>query len=215
MKKEFDSCPQDMEAETYGFSWQEFITAIPSPLVLVTSYKSNGLPNASMQSWCTFIGEEGFRCIFGSVNKYCHMYSSLKETGCCVINFPSADNFLKCYDTIKNNDPDTDEISASGLTSEPAKIINAPRVKECFLSLECVFEWEKDLSEEGIRKVICVKIVNIAIDEKHSGYPLSGRYGEKGYLYNIHSPVDPFTGEKSSALVGMLDKLLKYEELPE
>ena len=38
----------------FGFSWKEFVATVPSPLFLVTTYKSNGLPNACMQSWATF-----------------------------------------------------------------------------------------------------------------------------------------------------------------
>ena len=80
MKREFSTCPPGIHEETlYGFSWMEHVAAIPSPLVVVTSYKSNGLPNATMQSWCTFVGEEGYHCLLSSVNKGGHMYASLKE----------------------------------------------------------------------------------------------------------------------------------------
>lgn len=51
MKKEFNNCPSFMrDRELYGFDWLEHVTAIPAPLVLVTSYKSNGKTNATMQS---------------------------------------------------------------------------------------------------------------------------------------------------------------------
>lgn len=36
--------------ETYGFHWMEFVVQIPFPLLIITSYKSNGLNNACMQS---------------------------------------------------------------------------------------------------------------------------------------------------------------------
>ncbi|MCH5212514.1 MAG: flavin reductase, partial [Oscillospiraceae bacterium] len=81
MKKEFDICPETIdESELYGFSWMEHVMAIPSPLVVVTSYKENGKPNATMQSWLTFTGEEGYHCIFSSVYKNGHMYKSIKNT---------------------------------------------------------------------------------------------------------------------------------------
>ena len=62
MKKEISNCPELLKEE-YGFSWMEHVLAIPSPLVTVTTYKKNGLPNATMQSWCTFIGENGYHVI--------------------------------------------------------------------------------------------------------------------------------------------------------
>lgn len=81
MKKEFIRCPETInKSELYGFSWIEYVLAIPSPLIVVTSYKDNGKPNATMQSWSTFVSEDGFYCIFGSVNKNQHMYSSIKSS---------------------------------------------------------------------------------------------------------------------------------------
>lgn len=102
MKKEITNCPEKLKEE-YGFSWMEHVLAIPSPLVTVTTYKKNGLPNATMQSWCTFVGDSGYHVIFGSVNRNGHMYTSCKETGCCVVNIPSKEVFLKCIATIENN----------------------------------------------------------------------------------------------------------------
>ena len=162
MKKEFDRCPNTIdEAELYGFSWMENVLAIPAPLVLVTSYKENGKQNATMQSWNTFTSENGFYCIFSSVNKHTHMYSSVRQTKECVINFPSKESFMKCMATIQNNGFEEDEITRAGLTAEPATKVNAPRVKECFLNLECEYMWEKDLIPSGDHVVMCVKVVNI------------------------------------------------------
>ncbi|SET82843.1 hypothetical protein [Lacrimispora sphenoides] len=48
MKKEFKRCPETInKSELYGFSWIEYVLAIPSPLIVVTSYKDNGKPNAT------------------------------------------------------------------------------------------------------------------------------------------------------------------------
>lgn len=210
MKKEFDTCPKTInEKEWYGFSWMEMVLAIPSPLVVVTTYKSNDLPNATMQSWCTFVGEEGYHCIFSSVHKGGHMYTSLKERGCCVVNFPSKDIFLKCMDTIKNNGFDNDEIALSGLTAEPATKVCAPRIKESFLNLECELEWERDLSQDGTHAVMCLKVVNVVMDEDHYDERKLGRYGESGYLYNLRSPINPDTGEVQADddCVGIIKKV--------
>ena len=88
MKREFFSCPEQLQPEVFGFSWLEYVLAIPSPLVLVTSYKENGLPNAAMQSWCTVTGNEGYHCLFSGVHKAEHMYSSVLATKHLVVNFP-------------------------------------------------------------------------------------------------------------------------------
>lgn len=211
MKKEFDKLPEAFaRQDLYGFSWLEYTTAVPSPLVVVTGYKSNGKPNAAMQSWCTFTGEEGYHCIFSSVKKFGHMYRSLKETGCCVVNFPSADILNKCMNTIKNNGFETDEIAASGLTAEPSVRVNAPRIKECFLNMDCELEWERDLSEEGIHATVCLKVTGISMDDRRYNDNDLGRYGETGYLYNIRSQRNPETGEVSPMCAGILSKFREF-----
>lgn len=209
MKKEFDKFHEEFGGqELFGFSWLEYTAAVPSPLVVVTGYKSNGKPNATMMSWCTFTGAEGgYHCIFSSVHRSGHMYRSLKETGCCAVNFPSADILWKCMDTIRNNGFDTDEITASGLTAEPSPRVNAPRIKECFLNMDCELEWERDLTEEGTHAVVCLKVTGISMDERHYNNNDLGRYGETGYLYNIRAQRNPETGERSPMGAGVLNKI--------
>lgn len=214
MKKFFEHCPQTInEGELYGFSWLESVLAIPSPLVCVTSYKENGMPNATMQSWCTFDGNEGFHVLFSAVNRHTHMYSSVTQTKHFVVNFPSKDVFMKCYATIKNNDYDKDEIAASGLTAVPASKVNAPLIKECFLNLECELEWTKAVVEGGEHYVFCAKVVGIHMDEEHYDANQLGRYGETGYLYNIHSPINPDNGDKLDTQIGIIHKLGTYDKM--
>jgi flavin reductase (DIM6/NTAB) family NADH-FMN oxidoreductase RutF len=98
IKKEFDSRPPtfnkqyDWYDEIASFSWQDFLTAIPSPLFVATSYKKNGKENACLQSWSTFVGDNGmFICLIGSVSTRGHFYETLIDRKCCVLNFPSRD----------------------------------------------------------------------------------------------------------------------------
>jgi flavin reductase (DIM6/NTAB) family NADH-FMN oxidoreductase RutF len=207
MKKEYSSHPQSMakfNMEMYGFSWQEFVAAIPSPLLVATSYKSNGKPNACLQSWVCFNSNHA---ILSSVNMAGHLYQTVKETGVCVLNFPSAEIYDRCCATIENNDFDTDEITASGLTVERAALVNAPRIAECFLALECRLLWDKRIAEGDNHVLMCFEIVNVAIDSAHLDEKSLGRYGETGLLYNIHHPINPedFSGTAHDYL-GVLTK---------
>lgn len=209
MKKEYTVIPPSMsEMETYGFSWMDFVTAIPAPLFLVTSYKSNGKPNACMQSWACFNGDpNGFYAILSSVNKAGHLYQTIKEKGEAVLNFMSAGLYDRCMATIQNNGFDDDEITASGLTAEPSTCVAAPRIKECFLNLECRYLWEKEIKEGSDYVLMCLEAVNVCIDERHLDEVAQGRYGENGYLYNVHYPVNPeqFKG-KSHDWIAVLEK---------
>ena len=210
MKKEYAFVPPSMaEMETYGFSWMDFITAIPSPLFVATTWKDNGKTNACLQSWATFTGNtDGFFAILSAVYKKGHLYKTLKNTGVCALNFPSADIYDCCTATIRHNQWEEDEITASGLTVEPGSTVQAPRIQECFLALECEYAWEKDLVEGSDHTLICLKVKNIVMDEAHMDETKRGRYGEQGLLYNVHYPLSPetYTG-KAHDYIAVLQKL--------
>lgn len=209
MKYQYNTLPDSMKnMETYGFSWMEFVLSIPSPMFIITSYKSNGLANACMQSWTTFTGnEKGFYAIVSAVNKNGHLYQTLHEKKEAVINFMSAEFYDRCMATIRNNQFETDEITVSGLTIAPAEVVNAPMIDECFLNLECKFKWEKEIVEGDDHVIVCLEVVNVHIDEDHLEERRLGRTGDTGILYNIHHPINPenFTGTAHD-WIGVLKK---------
>ncbi|GMO63161.1 MAG: hypothetical protein Ta2A_10150 [Treponemataceae bacterium] len=211
MKKEF-STRSEIFNEQYleacgNMSWYDFVTAMPSLVFIVTGWKSNGKENACLQSWSTFAGSgaDNFICIMGKVDKGGHMYQSLKETGVCVLNFPSYDIYDRCIKTIGNNQFDVNEITASGLTSEKALKVNAPRIKECYLNIECEFLWEHELFEGSREMAVAVKVVNICMDSDHYDQNKLGRYGKTGFLYQVDQPTNPDTGEKTTIIAGTLE----------
>ena len=196
MKYAYREMPENLKgtyadiSRNWGFCWKEFVMSVPSPLFLVTTYKSNGLPNASMQSWSTFTCANrgsGYYALLGSVNKNGHLYRTLQETKEAVINFMSAEAHAACMATIHNNEFDKDEIAASGLTAEKADWVNAPMVKECFMNLECRYVWEKEIVPGDDHVIICLEVLGGHIDEEH----LADRTGENGLLYNIHYQMNP------------------------
>lgn len=209
MKKEIDTLPSALKEEYpnqfSSFSWMDFVTAIPSPIFLVTTYKKGNIPNATLQSWSTFVGSSGeFICILGSVSKGGHLYQTLMEEKVCVLNFPSSDYYKKCEATILHNKEDDDEITSAGLTVEPAVKIHAPRIKECFLNLECELLWAKDHFEGATDTTVCLKVCHLSMDDAYYNEAKLGRYGEKGYIYNIHSPMNPDTGENFGTCLGAI-----------
>lgn len=214
MKKEFKVRSSVFDDKgLYGFAWEDYVTAIPSPLIVVTSFKDNGKTNATMQSWSTFVSEEGFYCIFGNVNKNTHMYQTIKRDRQLVINFPSADIYGKCLATCQHNRVEDDEITVVGLTAGKASKVNAPLIEECFLNLECEYVWEKEITPGRNSVVMCVKIVNIRMEEDYLDEKKKGRYGETGYLYNIHRPINPITGEEEEDQIGIIKKFARADEL--
>ena len=76
MKYSYKEMPESMKgtygdfSKNFGFSWKEFVVTVPSPLFLVTTYKSNGKPNACMQSWANFTSANhgnGFYALLGTL----------------------------------------------------------------------------------------------------------------------------------------------------
>ncbi len=211
-KKQFSIIPDSFkDKQLWGFNWLEYVTAIPAPLVLVTGYKKNGnaegIPNGTMQSWFCFSNENDLYCIFGSVNKYTHMYEIVQNQKQFAVNFPDKDVIGKCMATIENNDYEKDELAACGLTYSKGAVINAPIVNECFLNLECEVTWEKPLFDGSDNYVVCAKVVNAWFDEDKYKSEGNGRYGENGYLYNIHSPMNPETGVQTESAYGVINQL--------
>lgn len=191
-----------------NMSWYDFVIGMPSPVFVVTGWKSNGKENACLQSWPSFVGSgaDNFVCIMGKVDKGGHMYQSLKETGVCVLNFPSNDIYDRCIKTIGNNQFETDEITASGLTAEKASKINAPRIKECFLNIECEFLWEHALFEGSGEAAVALRAVNICMDSERYDQSKLGRYGKSGFLFQIDQPTHPETGETTPFAPGIVEK---------
>ena len=211
MKKEFGILPANFEEEWKGefshFAWQDFLTAIPSTIFVVTTYKDNGKENACLQSWSTFVGDGGeFICILGSVSKEGHLYKSLLHRKECVLNFPSSDIYNKCELTITNNGYEDNEITKAGLTAEKAKIVNAPRIKECFLNIECELLWEKEHFVGSKDVIVALRTKHICMDSDYYDENKKGRYGRSGYIFNIHSPRNPDTGELFGTWFGALEK---------
>ena len=196
MKYEYKEMPESMKgtygefAKNFGFDWKEFIMGIPTPMFLVTTYKSNGKPNATMQSWAGFTSANhggGYYVILCSVNKCGHLYQSLNEKKAAVLNFMSSDLYKACMQTIQNNQFETDEITSSGLTVEKASWIEAPMVAECFMNLECQYLWEKEIVPGDDHVMICLEVVGGHIEKDY----MEDLFGGKGVLYNVHYPINP------------------------
>ena len=211
MKSEFSTIPPGLKETWPGqfniFSWIETVAAIPQAISVVTTRKENGLSNACPEAWATYTGDEGGYYVIFSLMNTTHTYANILRENEFVVNFPTANEFRKCMYTITNNADETDEITAAGLTIETAKTVNTPRIKECFLNLECRLGWHKPLHDKSVWHVFAGEVVHVAVDAEHTKANSNNRYGDKGYIYNIHSPIDPTTGEEEPPKVGKIEPM--------
>jgi len=190
------------------FSHYELTLGIPHSLFLITTIKENGKPNACFQSWSSFCGDSGGYFALTPLLQKTHTYHNILRTKEFCVNFLSAQFFDACYQTVFNNAEDTDEIDVAGFTPEPGHCIHVPRIREAFLTLECVFDSQVDLSRKGISALIIGKVVWAAME----GDYLNGsakKYGPDGFMYYLYELKDFATSDQGERKVASLNVLRK------
>ena len=190
------------------FSHFEMALGIPHSLFLITTVKENGKSNACFQSWSSFTGDSGGYFAITPLVQTTHTYHNILRTKEFCINFINARYFDACYKTIINNSDDTDEIAAGGFTAEQARCISVPRIQEAFLSIECTFYSNIDLSGKGITSLIIGKVLSAAIDDDY----LNGsekKYGKDGFMYYLYDLQDFTFGDQGERKVASLNILRK------
>lgn len=215
MKREYSEIPESFYGrEMKGVSWMDYVTAIPSLIFVATSYKEDKKVSVSMEHGISFSGDQdGFYAILTGIKKTGKLYKAIQEKKEIVLNFFSEENYEKYLENIQACEEVTDGILMTGFSAESAKVIDAPRIKECFLNLECRYLWEHEIKEENANVILCFEVVHVCIEEEHLDETTCGRYGEKGYLYKIHSPINPeqFEG-KSEDWMGIMKKHKKIRD---
>jgi flavin reductase (DIM6/NTAB) family NADH-FMN oxidoreductase RutF len=180
------------------FSHYEYVSNVPQPLFLITTLKENGNVNACFHSWSAFSGDSGgFYAVMPGLMKHTHTYKNILRDKEFCINFLSVEHYEACQATIKENDEDNDELEAAGLTAETSTVIKPPRVKEAFLSFECKLHSDMDLSGKNISTMVVGQVVNAVVEGKHDN--AAELCGEKGFMYYVHAPKNPVTGNGESA----------------
>jgi len=194
--------------EFHIFSHFEIALGIPHSLFLITTLKENGKSNACFQSWSSFCGDSGGYFAITPLVQTTHTYHNIIRTQEYCINFISAQYFEACYKTITDNSDETDEIAAGGFTPEQACSVNVPRIQEAFLSLECKFHSNNDLSGKGISSLIIGKVLSAAIDSDY----LNGsekKYGKDGFMYYLYDLQDFASGDQGERKIASLNILRK------
>lgn len=99
------------------------------------------------------------------------------------------------FQTIHVNEADNDEITEAGLTVELAQIIQAPRIAECPINIECQLEWHRPLYEDSQWHLMAGRIVHVAMDENVLVHDPTERMGNMRLMYNIRGTINPISGE--------------------
>lgn len=191
--------PSYLEEEWPGkyqlFSWLEYATNIPYPIFIITTFKENGKPNACLHAHGCFGGDgKGYTSILTMLRSY-HTAANILRSGEWCINFPSAEHHAQCMQTIENNGIDNDEITDSGFTIEPSQVVDAPRIAECLINLECELEWERPLSGESDWHMFAGRVVHLATNEAVFELDPERRMQTLSTMYSLRATLDPLTGK--------------------
>jgi len=105
------------------------------PVVMVTTSRG-GRPNVMSMSWHTMIEfvPPLIGCVISDAN---YTFNTLKATRQCVIAIPAAGLAKKVVRVGKTSGRDMDKFTTIGLTPEPASLVKAPLIAECFVNIEC------------------------------------------------------------------------------
>ncbi|MEW5873332.1 MAG: flavin reductase [Chloroflexota bacterium] len=191
--------PEDLEEIWPGsyqlFSWLEYAVTIPNAMFLITTRKANGAPNACLHSWGFLVGDrDHYTSILGVLDDY-HTYENILREGEWCLNYPSVDDYKKCFETIFVNEADNDEISEAGLTVESAQVVRAPRITECPINIECRLEWRRPLYEGSQWHIMAGRVVHVAMDERALAHDPTERMKNMRLMYNIRGTLNPVSGE--------------------
>ncbi|HCS40240.1 MAG TPA: hypothetical protein DIW44_11745 [Anaerolineaceae bacterium] len=190
------------------FSHFEMALGIPHALFLITTLKENGKPNVCFQSWSSFYGDSGGYYVMTPLLMKSHTYHNILRDKEFCINFINASYFEACYQTIFNNKNETDEFTAGGFTREPASQIAVPRIKEAFMSLECRFRSDSDLSGKSIQSLVIGEVVSAAVEEEYIN-GAEKKYGPEGFMYYGYALKDFASGDEGERKVASLNVLRK------
>lgn len=203
-----DNYKEDWPGQYDVFSHFEMVSGVPSVVCMITTLKKNGKPNACLHAWSAFSGDSGgFFAILTGLLRHTHTYQNILRDKEFCVNFLNPDYYESCIKTIQHNGEDDDELLMGGFTADPAKTVKSPRIREAFLTYECTLEGESDLSGAGVSSMIIGRVRHAAVDD---GYSLVDTIcSGNGFMFNVHCPKDPKTGDGRQSAVAKLQIVRK------
>lgn len=121
-----------------------------SPITLVTTVSSKGIPDVAAKTQSIPVGREGNLFLFVCTPEH-HTYHNIKATKEFVVNYPSQEIIEKIGLTASIlDDENIDKISHIGLTAIPSMKVKPPRIAECLIHLECKLIEIRDHAQYGI-----------------------------------------------------------------
>ena len=179
------------------FHWLYHLINHPNFMFYITTYKENGKNNVCLHAW-GFVDSDPDQATYFilSLNKDWHTYRNVKRGGVFCVNYQTHED-PRLGKIVRYNAYENDEISAPGLTAEACVRINAPRIRECGLHLECTVLWERDIPQSN-KVVIASRVEYVTLEQAL----LNTDYREKLRAFDTHlcytKQINPLAGEMSA-----------------
>jgi flavin reductase (DIM6/NTAB) family NADH-FMN oxidoreductase RutF len=124
-------------------------SVVPRPIAWTSTVNREGIRNLAPFSFFTVASRQPpMLCISvgpppeteGGENPAKDTLSNVEETEQFVVNIVSLSLSNTMYESSKNHPPEADEFEKAGLTPASCKVVNAPRVEEAGVSMECILD---------------------------------------------------------------------------
>jgi flavin reductase (DIM6/NTAB) family NADH-FMN oxidoreductase RutF len=133
---------------------------LPSPVLIIGTYCSDGRPNMMTAAWGG-ISSSKPPCISVSLREATLSYHNIKETKAFTVNVPSEKYYKEADYVGLVSGRDRDKFKDTHLFPEKSKLVNAPIVREFPYALECKLIKEIDL---GLHTMFVGEIVGMTAD---------------------------------------------------
>lgn len=144
---------------------------LPRPIGWISSVSPNGEYNLAPFSFFNAVGEDPPHVMFSTVrtgDKNKDTLNNVLATKQFVVNMVTEDLVEKMNTTAQAIPSDESEFDLAGLTPIPSVFVQAPRVKECLVTLECemVHHYFLEDHKNGGACIIIGKVLLFHVEEK-------------------------------------------------
>jgi flavin reductase (DIM6/NTAB) family NADH-FMN oxidoreductase RutF len=145
---------------------------LPRPIAFVSSIDENGIANAAPFSFFTAICADPMLICFspmrrGSDGSKKDTLVNIENTKQFVVNIVSESLAEQMNNCAVEFAPEVDELEAAGLTKEPSRMVNVPRIKESLIHLECELYQVLEFGDKpGAGSLVIGKVLNIHIEDE-------------------------------------------------
>lgn len=142
-------------------------TVVPRPIAWISSVGKSGIPNLAPYSYFQVISQDPIMFII-SIGQGAKVgkdgdkdtLANIKETGDFVINMVSASLADQMHKSSLIFPKDVSEFKETGLTPAKSRLVNAPRVEEAVINMECELKQVMELGNfnQVIGELVCYHI---------------------------------------------------------